>query len=299
LYAEAKLHYSKALVLNPSLKVARTGMEATGVLASIFQPSKKAQTGNLAAPEPVIAKETPPEEFENRVQSAPSPPLENPTVDPLPSQKEHFAGIKVSYEVQVASFRDRKNAIQEANGLQKSGFRATLRSWSDKKGNEWYPLVVGPFMTREEALAIQSEIERRMNLSAIIKSRNGDAEAGKLLVHDQSGPIKSANLPKDAGVEISNGNGVNGMAGRVGNFLRTKGLKVIRLTNANNFAYAGTNIFYQKGYYEAADRVARELEVLQNIQEITKFDRPNVKIRVLVGKDITPHSKIFKDRQQS
>jgi tetratricopeptide (TPR) repeat protein len=104
--------------------------------------------------------------------------------------------------------------------------------------------------------------------------------------------IKEKKIPLDAAVEISNGNGVNGMAARVGNYLKEKGLKVVRLTNADNFKHGGTRVLFQKGYHEMADHVAGELPVIQNMEE-KKLDRPSIKVKVLIGKDLIPHREIF------
>jgi Flp pilus assembly protein TadD len=116
---------------------------------------------------------------------------------------------------------------------------------------------------------------------------------GQPMVTEQISPLK------DVGIEISNGNGVNRMARRVGYLLKEKGLHVIRLTNANHFNYAETKIFYQKEYQEAADYVAGHLPTFQGMEEIKKFDRPTIKIKVLVGKDLIPYNKLLEKDLQS
>ncbi len=126
-----------------------------------------------------------------------------------------------------------------------------------------------------------------------IQSTAVKAEVEQLVIHDQRGGTERANLLKGVGVEISNGNGVNRNARKVGNYLKGKGLNVIRLTNANHFRHAGTRIYYRKEYSEVADYVAEQLPVLQDMIELKRFDRPNVKVKVLIGKDLIPHNKLF------
>lgn len=96
-------------------------------------------------------------------------------------------------------------------------------------------------------------------------------------------------------IEISNGNGVNRMARRLGRYLEEKGLKVTRFTNADHFRYPDTIIYYQQGYQETAQKVAKELPGQKNTELCQKFDRPHVKVKVVIGRDIIPHKEKFKE----
>ncbi|MDI7258533.1 MAG: LytR C-terminal domain-containing protein [Thermodesulfobacteriota bacterium] len=100
---------------------------------------------------------------------------------------------------------------------------------------------------------------------------------------------------KKAGIEISNGNGVNRMAWRVGNYLKEKGLSVVRLTNADHFNHNETIIYYQNGQRESVDLLTDYLPVNFDKEEIKKLDRPDIKIKVLVGKDLVPKNKMFEN----
>ncbi len=93
---------------------------------------------------------------------------------------------------------------------------------------------------------------------------------------------------KKAGIEVSNGNGANGMARRVSRELEDKGLPVRRITNADHFKHRQTRIYYQNGYQELAAQVADQLPGLQRLEEQKKFDRPNINVKVVIGKDILP-----------
>jgi len=99
---------------------------------------------------------------------------------------------------------------------------------------------------------------------------------------------------KETGIEISNGNGVNRMARRVGNYLKERGLSVVRLTNANHFRHRETKIYYREGYDEAADYIGEQMPLSQGT-EVKKLDRANVKVKVLIGKDLVPYNKMFKE----
>jgi Flp pilus assembly protein TadD len=94
-----------------------------------------------------------------------------------------------------------------------------------------------------------------------------------------------------AEIEVSNGNGVNRMARRVGNDLKDMGLNVTRLTNADHFGYKKTKIYYLSPYLHDAYKVAKQIPGWQNMEKVDKFSRQNTKIRVLIGKDIIPYRR--------
>ncbi len=83
------------------------------------------------------------------------------------------------------------------------------------------------------------------------------------------------------------------MARRMGNFLRNKGYNVVRLTNADNFNHTETIIYYQMEYLHDAYHVAQQIPGYQNMGKRERFDRSNINIKVLIGKDTAPYNKMF------
>jgi tetratricopeptide (TPR) repeat protein len=126
--------------------------------------------------------------------------------------------------------------------------------------------------------------------------RTANLEREKTLLSSQQGEKRRLNSIsiKETGIEISNGNGVNRMARRVGNYLQERGLSIVRLTNANHFKHRETKIFYRQGYDEAAGDLEEQLPLFQGT-EVKQLDRANVKVKVLIGKDLVPHNKMFKE----
>ena len=95
--------------------------------------------------------------------------------------------------------------------------------------------------------------------------------------------------PKRFGIEVSNGNGTTGMARKMGDYLKTRGWEVSRLTNANHFNHRVSKIYYQAGYQEAANHLAGQLPAFDGMEETKRFDRPDIKIKLLIGKDQVPY----------
>ena len=86
-------------------------------------------------------------------------------------------------------------------------------------------------------------------------------------------------------LEVSNGNGVTGMAARVGRWLATQGLQTDRLTNQQPFVQQQTVVQYRAGYEETAVRVARSLPANARADSApTQGLRSDV--RVVLGRDL-------------
>jgi tetratricopeptide (TPR) repeat protein len=96
--------------------------------------------------------------------------------------------------------------------------------------------------------------------------------------------------PSGAAIEVSNGNGVPRMAGSVGNYLKRRGMRVARLSNADHFHYPRTVIYYRDGYLEAASEVERLLSGLSPGGHLVAAHLDREPIRVLIGRDLAPYS---------
>lgn len=102
-------------------------------------------------------------------------------------------------------------------------------------------------------------------------------------------PLKSV---PEVCIEISNGNGVNRMARNVGCYLREKGFNVVRLTNADHFNQPQGRIYYQEDGLEAARQIAKQIPI-RDLEKVSSLGRPHIKVKVLIGKDMVPHRKLF------
>jgi len=98
---------------------------------------------------------------------------------------------------------------------------------------------------------------------------------------------------RQAGIEVSNGNGKNHMARDIGKYLKTKGFNVVRLTNARNFNHARGSIYYQKDYRDVADEIAEKIPEISIRQEMKQSVRPNVKVKVVLGKDLVANGQAY------
>jgi tetratricopeptide (TPR) repeat protein len=104
----------------------------------------------------------------------------------------------------------------------------------------------------------------------------------------------SSRKGRTIGIEVSNGNGASHMARDIAEYLKAKGFKVVRLTNADSFSHAEGSIVFEKEYEELAGQIAGAIPHIKDVKQTGKLDRPNVKVKVVVGKDLVSHREEFK-----
>jgi Flp pilus assembly protein TadD len=93
------------------------------------------------------------------------------------------------------------------------------------------------------------------------------------------------------GMEVSNGNGVSSMAKNMGLYLDQRGFHIVRLTNADNFKHSRTTVYYKKEFNEATRELAEQLPEIPDLKEVKSFDRPNVGMKIVLGKDLVTNRK--------
>jgi hypothetical protein len=99
-----------------------------------------------------------------------------------------------------------------------------------------------------------------------------------------SAPKEDRSLPVVAALEISNGNGRQGLARLMSRQLRDPGLKVVRLTNEKGFAVRLTRIEYQPAFRGVAERLAERYGAAKPV-EVNMTGRAN--LRLVIGRDLS------------
>ena len=89
-----------------------------------------------------------------------------------------------------------------------------------------------------------------------------------------------------ARLEISNGNGVTGMARALARRIDEPGMQVTRLSNQPGFAVRHTRIEYEAPYVDAARRLAQRLGGTE-LKEVERSASANV--RLVLGRDLARH----------
>jgi Tfp pilus assembly protein PilF len=96
-------------------------------------------------------------------------------------------------------------------------------------------------------------------------------------------------------LELSNGNGVTGMAARLRSWLTTQGVKTSRLTNDLPYNQPQTVIQYRHGHEQAAMQIAQSLPA--SAQALQRADlSPRTDVRVLIGRDWVQMASCLNDK---
>jgi len=95
-------------------------------------------------------------------------------------------------------------------------------------------------------------------------------------------------------LEVSNGNGVTGMAKKVANFLHVDGLPTARLTNQKPYQLPTSQIQYREGYQAEALRLKSSLP---NPSALIQSEglRVDIDVRLVLGKDAIANLSQFEN----
>lgn len=153
--------------------------------------------------------------------------------------------------------------------------------------------------------------ERSYTLNPSLKSASNSMAAAEALAKIAAAPsqktIVSATDRKNSykigepivqgrvGIEVANGNGKRHMARDIGKYLRKKGFNVVNLSNARHFNYDSGSIVYEKEYKNVAEAIAARIPQLSEMKELDKSTRSNVKVRVVIGKDLVASREQYRN----
>lgn len=97
-------------------------------------------------------------------------------------------------------------------------------------------------------------------------------------------------------IEVSNGNGITGMASKVGRFLHGGGYPAARLTNQKPFQVKVTQIQYRDGYQAEAQDLRSSLPGQPALVLSSKM-RADIGVRLVLGKDIARNVAYFDSKE--
>ncbi len=182
----------------------------------------------------------------------------------VPADPKHEALI----EYTAGNLRLKNGNFEEARGHYRKAITLNPEMRGARKG--------------EDVAALLTEVKRSLN------------EEASLVLNDENAP---AIIGRD-GVEISNGNGVPRMAKDVGGFLKKQGFNVVRLTNADHFKYEKASVYYRGDAEFTALRIKGAVAGITQMKKVGGFDRDNVQVKVIVGKDLATERDTFKQGEK-
>lgn len=157
---------------------------------------------------------------------------------------------------------------------------------------------------RPELAPYAQEIAASLNLSCDLRPSTqlaGGTDVQVVLGHDFASQVSVGRdgiqfestpstdyLATTVRLEVSNGNGVNGMAARVREYLRAKGGNVVRISDADSYNYQKTRLFYRQGVRIAAQGLAATLPLSEIELVESRRLRPETDALLIIGADFMP-----------
>lgn len=84
-------------------------------------------------------------------------------------------------------------------------------------------------------------------------------------------------------VEVLNGSGVDGLAGKVAEILENEGFSVVSIGNADGMNYSTTRVYDRKGKEDNAQRVAKAINI--SSFEVDLDEKSSADVTIILGKD--------------
>lgn len=190
-HAEAVVSLHRALELNPQEPETRRRLldslqklspETISLLASLPTPTpakptpkpvikpKVKQTPKpkqtvTAKPQAVKPKPTPKPvakaESRPKPEAAKAKATAKPTVPPAPAPRPKFKLPEKGYFLQVASLRSQDEAGRILKNWNKRGYKGRLELWQSEKLGQWHRVLLGPYLTKADAVREASRLKQR------------------------------------------------------------------------------------------------------------------------------------------
>jgi Tfp pilus assembly protein PilF len=92
-------------------------------------------------------------------------------------------------------------------------------------------------------------------------------------------------------IEVANGNGVKGSAGKVAEHLRRYGFKVVKVLDAQSHDHFSTKVFYYGVNLKEAQRLLKAIPEIASDAELYELESMGSHIRLLIGKDLIERNR--------
>lgn len=296
-YAEAASTLERAVALNPANQAAHTNLalaldkagdreKAVQVMAQTTKPqavenvppvTQQVQQGRTVIPPPVAA-----------------PIVATAIPSPAPQQvlalPKDWGVITQAARKPVPQVESRIRAVQLAPNVyelrEQTQVHVHVQTVSAAK-----PIQQAAVQPKERDMVVAQAAQKRV-AAAEIRAQTIPQAAS---VAER--PVReAAPAAKPYSIEVSNGNGVTGMARMVAGFLDRGGYARAHLTNQKPFKVASSQVLYRSGYREQALSLALTLPGKPGIVQVDNLRR-DISIKIVLGKDLAGNVAYFEHGQ--
>jgi Tfp pilus assembly protein PilF len=179
--------------------------------------------------------------------------------------------------------------LRQASALRDHDFHA---DYAAAEGGARLPAIEQALKTPQRPdqdwafVEVTSRPDGMLELHRVVPARSASPAmpAAPVLPAAPSTPKADSSLPAVVALEISNGNGHQGLARLMSRQLHDADVKVVRLTNEKGFAVRQTHIEYQPAFRGVAERLAKRFGASKPV-EVSMTGRANV--RLVIGRDLS------------
>jgi tetratricopeptide (TPR) repeat protein len=219
-------------------------------------------------------------------------PLKGPVIN-IPTPPTHGSG----YEIKIASapVADPPKEVVAADKEQIQYYHVSSVNYSREVEQAKKPVAPLKKVVYQERLVTRALREILPPQIEIASPMDQGEHEERILVAASSikaGGWQNAPEPKRAAemsiveVEVANGNGVKGSAGKVAEHLRRNGFKVVRVLDAQSHDHLSTKVFYYSGNLKEVQRILKAIPEISSDAELYEMEKMGNHIRLLIGKDL-------------
>lgn len=302
---EAALSFEQAIVLNDQNETYKNNLSLVRAkLGPEFQPEIEIPSEQVAVLSQEIKidpiEKSEPSELPTLIvdNSSENEIVEEAIIQPLtqPKIEENF------YAVQLGAYTNINRAKKHLKDAIKKGYDGPYITKVDrgKSYKPYYRVRFGKFTDKRDADLLGAAIIDQNGKPAFAVVENYPI-IGFCSDFQKIGTmeIEDGVSNKEYSIEISNGNGVDLMARRVGKYLSNKGYNVKKLSNASNFNHPQTTIYYYPGFYGQAQQLTKQIPGFPKTGKLVESRQIKKNIKVLIGKDIIPFIQDFTTIQKN
>lgn len=282
--------------------VAAVPERTTLAAADSPSPSEKAVEVRTESVSPVPAEQEPPDADK---AMAGSPEIAPPAAsDPTPSElaeiSQFFLNPPVAAAVQPLNLsieepRKENVTVEVLNGNGVNRMATNVRHYLERCGIKVIRAANADHFGHSETVVYYQEGygSHASDLAGLLPGPNGDLRLTEkalegapvcLLIGKDVAALNSL-FTRGSRLEIANGNGVRGIAAKVGAHLLDRGIQASRLRDADHFSYRDTTVHYSPGQRFIARFIAKELPG-NTAARLVEVNRKGSRIRVLLGSDM-------------
>jgi tetratricopeptide (TPR) repeat protein len=201
-------------------------------------------------------------------------------LDPLNARSWQYLGETLQ---KLGQDERARQMLSQASALREHDFQA---DYAAAGGGSRMPALERAVQATQ---AVQARPDQAWAFVEVTRAASGVLELRRVLPSAPAPQALPPSLPDPAqpaivaALEISNGNGRQGMARLVSRQIRDPGVKIVRLTNEKGYKVRQTRIEYQPAFRDLAERLARRFGAAAPV-EVRMAGRADV--RMVIGHDL-------------